>query len=125
MLDAHRKQRLTIVPGQHRVGEIDVRLLNHQDFEALGQIRPGLFQGENHQLASGVGDAFLVENPLREIGIVATRESCALMPITSMEEDRSSFTSEASAPTRFGNIMEIYRDGVPFSATSPLTLSYS
>jgi hypothetical protein len=72
-----------------------------------------------------VGDAFLVENRLPEIGIVATRETCTLMPITSMEEDRSSFTSEASAPRRFGNIMENYRDGVRFSATSPLTLSYS
>jgi hypothetical protein len=72
-----------------------------------------------------VGDAFLVENRLREIGIVASRESCTLKPITSMEEDRSSFTSEASAPTRFGNIMDNHRNGVPFSATSPLTLAYA
>ncbi len=64
VLDVHGEHRVALGAGHQRVGEVDVRLGDHQGVEALQQAGAGLAQGDDDEFAGGVRNALFHEELL-------------------------------------------------------------
>jgi len=65
IFDVQGEHGFSFVARQQAVGKINVGFRDHQSVQALEQAGAGLAQGDDHELAGGVRDAFFDEQLFR------------------------------------------------------------